>query len=130
FLFLKKKIGPATSLQFPDPLPSPMAVAPTPNASTTCGGTLTATAGASSVTFTGGTVPQAVGTTPGQCELSFDVVVGSANVLINSVPAGEVTPSQGPNSQAPEATLNVTGLAQLIGQKQFNPNFVHGYLPQ
>jgi hypothetical protein len=29
-------------------------------------------------------VPQAVGTTPGQCELSFDVVVGSANVLINS----------------------------------------------
>ena len=129
FYFLNNNIVDATSVQFTDPLPSPMVVAPTPNASTSCGGTLTATAGASSVSFTGGTVPHATGTTPGQCSLSFDVVVPSANVLINSVPAGEVTTSQGPNSQAAEATLNVTGLAPLIGGKSFSPNFVHGYLP-
>ena len=130
FYFLNNNIVDATSVQFVDPLPSPMQVAPTPNTATSCGGTLTAVPGATSVSFTGGTVPKAVGTTPGQCELSFDVIVPTANVLINSVPAGEVTSSQGPNSQAAEATLNVTGLAPIIGQKAFNPTFVHGYLPQ
>jgi uncharacterized repeat protein (TIGR01451 family) len=129
FYFLNNNVVPATSVQFTDPLPSPMVVAPTANASTTCGGTLTATPGASSVSFTGGTIPAAVNVTPGQCELSFDVVVPSANVLINSVPAGEVSTSQGPNSQATEATLNVTGLAPISGQKVFSPTFVHGYLP-
>ena len=130
FYFLNNNIVDATSVQFVDPLPSPMQVAPTPNAVSNCGGTLTATAGATSVSFTGGTVPKAVGTTPGQCALSFDVIVSTANVLINSVPAGEVTSSQGPNSQAAEATLNVTGLAPIVGQKAFSPAFVHGYLPQ
>ncbi len=130
FYFLNNNIVDATSVQFVDPLPSPMQVAPTPNAVSNCGGTLTAVPGATSVSFTGGTVPKAVGTTPGQCELSFDVIVATANVLINSVPAGEVTTSQGPNSQAAEATLNVTGLAPIVGQKVFNPAFVHGYLPQ
>ena len=130
FYFLNNNIVDATSVQFVDPLPSPMQVAPTPNAVSNCGGTLTAVPGATSVSFTGGTVPKAVGTTPGQCELSFDVVVATANVLINSVPAGEVTTSLGPNSQAAEATLNVTGLAPIVGQKVFNPTFVHGYLPQ
>jgi uncharacterized repeat protein (TIGR01451 family) len=129
FYFLNNNVVPATSVQFTDSLPSPMVVAPTANASTTCGGTLTATPGASSVTFAGGTIPAAVNVTPGQCELSFDVVVPSANVLINSVPAGEVSTSQGPNSQAAEATLNVTGLAPITGQKVFSPTFVHGYLP-
>src|SRR6187455_578333 len=117
FYFLNNNVVQATSVQFTDPLPSPMVVAPTATASTTCGGTLTATPGASSVSFTGGTIPAAVNVTPGQCELSFDVVVPSANVLINSVPAGEVSTSQGPNSQAAEATLNVTGLAPISGQK-------------
>jgi len=130
FYFLNNNIVDATSVQFVDPLPSPMQVAPTPNAVSNCGGTLTAVPGATSVSFTGGTVPKAVGTTPGQCELSFDVIVATANVLINSVPAGEVTTSQGPNSQAAEATLNVTGLAPIVGQKVFSPTFVHGYLPQ
>jgi uncharacterized repeat protein (TIGR01451 family) len=130
FYFLNNNIVDATSVQFVDPLPSPMQVAPTPNAVSNCGGTLTASPGATSVSFTGGTVPKAVGTTPGQCELSFDVIVATANVLINSVPAGEVTTSQGPNSQAAEATLNVTGLAPIVGQKVFSPTFVHGYLPQ
>ena len=130
FYFLNNNIVDATSVQFVDPLPSPMQVAPTPNAVSNCGGTLTAVPGATSVSFTGGTVPKAVDTTPGHCELSFDVVVATANVLINSVPAGEVTTSQGPNSQAAEATLNVTGLAPIVGQKVFSPAFVHGYLPQ
>jgi uncharacterized repeat protein (TIGR01451 family) len=130
FYFLNNNIVDATSVQFVDPLPSPMQVAPTPNAVSNCGGTLTAAPGATSVSFSGGTVPKAVGTTPGQCELSFDVIVATANVLINSVPAGEVTTSQGPNSQAAEATLNVTGLAPIVGQKVFSPTFVHGYLPQ
>ncbi len=130
FYFLNNNIVDATSVQFVDPLPSPMQVAPTPNAVSNCGGTLTAVPGATSVSFTGGTVPKAVDITPGHCELSFDVVVATANVLINSVPAGEVTSSQGPNSQAAEATLNVTGLAPIVGQKAFSTAFVHGYLPQ
>jgi len=61
-------------------------VAPTPNVVTNCGGTLTAVPGATSVSFSGGTVPKAVNTTPGQCDMSFDVVVPQPNVLINSVP--------------------------------------------
>jgi uncharacterized repeat protein (TIGR01451 family) len=129
FYFLNANIADATSLAFIDALPAGMFVAPTPNAVTGCGGTLTATAGATSVSFSGGTIPKAVDTTPGHCELSFDVVVPNPNVLINTVPAGEVTSSQGPNVQDAEATLNVTGLAPISGSKSFSPGFVHGYLP-
>ena len=129
FYFVNNSLSAATSLAFIDPLPTGMVVAPTPNAVTNCGGTLTATAGASSVSFSGGTIPAAVNTTPGQCDLSFDVVVASPSVLINTVPAGEVTSTQGSNLQDAEATLNVTGLAPISGTKQFSPAFVHGYLP-
>ena len=130
FYFLNANIADATSLAFVDSLPTGMQVAPTPNAVTNCGGTLTAVAGATSVSFSGGTLPKAIGTTPGQCDLSFDVIVLQPNVLINTVPAGEVTSSEGPNSQDAQATLNVTGLAPIIGTKTFGPlSFVHGYLP-
>ena len=130
FYFLNNGIANATALAFTDTLPAGMFVAPTPNVVTNCGGTLTAVAGATSVSFSGGTVPMAVGTEPGQCDMSFDVVVPSANVLINAIPVGAVTTSQGSNTQAAEATLNVTGLGPIAGQKVFTPNFVHGYLPQ
>jgi uncharacterized repeat protein (TIGR01451 family) len=133
FYFVNNSLSAATSLAFTDPLPTGMVVAPTPNIVTGgpngCGGTLTAVAGATSVSYTGGTIPAAAGTDPGECRISFDVVVANPSVLINSVPVGEVTSTQGSNLQAAEATLNVTGLAPINGTKQFSPTFVHGYLP-
>ena len=133
FFFLNANTSAATALAFIDPLPAGMVIAPTPNfqvgGGSGCGGSFSGNPGDAQVGYTGGTVPAASGTTPGACQISFDVISATPGVYINSVPAGEVTSSQGPNSQNADATLNVSALSPITGTKTFNPGNLHGYLP-
>jgi LPXTG-site transpeptidase (sortase) family protein len=107
-------------------------VAPTPNASTTCGGALTANAGGSSISLSGGTVPAQAGGVPGICTISVDVLAQSnTNTRTNTIPLTNVTGDvQGTgttiNAQA-NATATLQTLNLTIGVvKGFNPVLVYG----
>ena len=70
----------ANALSVTDPFPAGLVVAPTPNASTTCtGGTLTAAAGANSVTYSGGSVAAGA-----SCAVQVDVVAAAAGTYNNT----------------------------------------------
>jgi uncharacterized repeat protein (TIGR01451 family) len=125
--FLNANTSVASALAFTDVLPTGIVVAPSPSPSTTCGGSLAANSGDTSVSFSGGAIPAAVGATPGTCQVTFNVVATASDVYINTIEAGDVTSSEGSNSQDAEATLNVTALAPLTGSKSFAPAVLHGY---
>ena len=93
----------ATGLDVSDPLPSGVAVAATPNASTTCtGGTLTADAGTGTVAYTGGSV--AGGAT---CTVAVDVTASTAGTFLNTT--GDLTSSLG-NSGSASASLEAVSV--------------------
>ncbi|MEZ5485080.1 MAG: hypothetical protein R3F01_07980 [Lysobacteraceae bacterium] len=92
----------ASGLDFTDNLPAGMVVATPANASTTCiGGTLTANAGAMTVSYSGGTA--SAGTS---CSVQVDVQVQAAGTLNNT--SGDLTSSVG-NSGSASASLTVSG---------------------
>jgi uncharacterized repeat protein (TIGR01451 family) len=98
-----------------DSLPANLTVALVPNASTTCGGIVTATASASSVTLTGGTI-----TAGGSCNVKFDTVSNVAGTYVNTVPGGNLATTQGvTNSNPASATVNVLNPPTV--SKQFSP---------
>ena len=98
----------ATITSFTDNLPSGLVIANPPNASTTCaGGTLTATAGSSTITLTGGTIPHAVGGVPGTCTIKVNVTAVAPGSYTNALPAGALVTSGGNNTGSPGAVLGV-----------------------
>ena len=101
---------------FTDTLPSGVVVSG--GGSTTCGGVLTATAGSSTVTLTGGTIPA----NDGSCALTVDVVAASGGTYINSLPIGALVTSNGSNAAPVVATLTVSSsvVTPTLG-KAFNP---------
>jgi uncharacterized repeat protein (TIGR01451 family) len=108
-----------------DTLPSvaagAMIVAPTPNASTTCGGTLTATAGSGSVQLSGGSLPSVPqnASTSVTCTIIVDVVgtnSGTTGInLTNSIPTGNFG---GVNYPAVATNLTVTPNQPLYGSRK------------
>ena len=99
-----------------DTLPSGVVVSG--GASTTCGGTVTATAGSSAVTLTGGTIP-----VNGSCVLAVDVIAASGGSYINSLASGALVTSNGTNAAPAVATLTVNsvcGCHATLG-KAFSP---------
>lgn len=69
----------STGLNFNDPLTNGVTIAATPNAATTCsGGTLTAAAGGSSISYSGGTVPGGA-----VCTVSVDLVTTTSGTFNN-----------------------------------------------
>ncbi|TXI79019.1 MAG: DUF11 domain-containing protein [Dechloromonas sp.] len=87
-----------TSVVVTDPLPSGMVLATPPNAYTTCAGTtsVSATAGASTVSMSGGSIAGG-----GNCDLVFDVTAtGSAN-WVNTIPVGGISAAGGVINQSP-----------------------------
>ncbi len=78
----------ATSAAITDTFPTGLVVAGTPSPTNSCGGTFTATAGAGSVSLTGGSIPDAVGATPGSCSFTVKVVSASPSSYINNLPIG------------------------------------------
>ena len=102
-----------TALDFTDNLPAGMEVASPANASTTCtGGTITATAGATSVNYTGGSVTAGM-----TCTVSVDVTPTVAGALVNT--SEDLTSSLG-NSGTATDTLTVTVDAPTFA-KSFAP---------
>lgn len=84
-----------------DHLPAGMTVDGT--ASTTCGGTVDALKGSTSVTLTGGTIPA-----KGSCTVSVEVTPDCECPYYNSVSAGSLKTDNGNNAAAAVATLTVT----------------------
>jgi uncharacterized repeat protein (TIGR01451 family) len=92
-----------------DALPAGMVVASPPAASNTCGGSLTAVAGAASVSLANASI--AANAT---CRLQFDVVANVAGNLINTLPAAAFASAQNVGNPLPaSATLTATGTADL-----------------
>ena len=55
----------------------------------TCGGTITAVPGTTTLALSGGTVPAQSGPTPGSCTVSINVTATVVGNLVNMIPAGE-----------------------------------------
>ncbi|WP_420004415.1 choice-of-anchor D domain-containing protein [Arenibacterium sp. LLYu02] len=90
----------ASALDFSNTLVSGLLVAGTPNAATTCtGGTLTATAGSGSISYTGGSVSGGA-----TCTVTVDVAAASDGTYVNT--SGALTSSFG-TSTTSSATLTV-----------------------
>src|SRR5215207_441215 len=98
------------------------------NLSNTCGGSVTAAPGGTTLSLRGGTVPAQVGATPGSCTVSIDVTSSTPGNLINTLPAGALT-STGDggtvaNTSPASATLNVRGAQPLNVTKNFSPGTI------
>jgi uncharacterized repeat protein (TIGR01451 family) len=102
------------SAPFTDTLPSGVVVSG--NAGNTCGGAVTATAGSSAVTLTGGSIP-----VNGFCVLTVDVVAASGGNYINSLAVGTLVTSNGTNSAPAVATLTVPAPSSVTLGKAFSP---------
>jgi hypothetical protein len=84
-----------------DTLPSGVAISG--SGSTTCGGTVTAPAGGSTVTLTGGWIPA-----NGSCTVTVDVTAPGVGSFFNTLAAGALQTSNGNSSGPAIATLAVT----------------------
>lgn len=94
-----------TGIAFTDTYPSTNLKNATPtNLANTCGGTATATAGASTLSLTGGTIPAS-----GSCTVSVSVTSAVAGSYLNST--GAVTTTNAGTGTAATATLTVNALA-------------------
>ncbi|MDY7395980.1 hypothetical protein UMM65_12045 [Aureibaculum sp. 2210JD6-5] len=92
-----------TGATLTDNLPPGMVIAPTPNASTSCGGTITAVAGSSTFTASGMSIP--VGTS---CTITFDVVTTEYGVFTNTLDNTNFSNDQGVDlNNSTTATLTV-----------------------
>lgn len=93
-----------------DTLPSGMVVASTPNASATCGGSVIAVAGASTVSLSAGsTIPS-----NGSCVINVSLLAQSAGSLVNTLPVGALQTNNGNNGAAAIATLTVSAIAPPV----------------
>ncbi len=120
-------INPATITSFTDALTTMgagLVVASTPAATTTCGGTLTATVGTTSITLTGGTIPRAASAVaPGSCTITVPVLVGvttATGTRTNTVAVNGLQTSLGNNTAAFTANLSVTN--PIAVTKSFAPS--------
>ena len=95
------------------------------NLSNGCGGSVSAVAGGSTVSLSGGIVPAKVGSTNGSCIVAVDVTSTTASNLINTIPAGgsTATDSSGDlvaNTTPASATLQVSTVLPPSLNKNFN----------
>ncbi len=118
--------NPLTGTNFTDNLPNTVVVADPTNASTTCDlGTIAATPGNTSFSFSGGTIPARTAvSSPGSCTISVDVVGNTANQTINNnIPANAVVTTQGiSNDRSATGTLRVGNDGFNLIKQFVNPN--------
>lgn len=120
--------SPLAGLTFTDTLPAGLRVADPANATTTCGGSVSANPGDASFSLSGGSLPARAGTSPfspGQCSVRVNVVGGTVGVHTNSIPAY--------NGSNAAATVSATGtVANVPGTTVRNLNATSAtleYLP-
>jgi hypothetical protein len=92
------------------------------SASNTCGGTVTADTGSSTVTLTGGWIPAG-----NSCKVTVKVTAANRGNYINSVPAGGLKTSTGNNAAPAIATLsvNVPTILPPTLSKAFSPAVIY-----
>ena len=113
----------ATGAAFTDTLPAFLVISTPSVTSNTCGGTLTATAGTGTISLSGGSIPAISGTTAGTCTVMVNVTPLKAGIFLNTLPAGALQTSNGPNAAPTSATLAVNSSVTL--SKAFNPAIVN-----
>jgi uncharacterized repeat protein (TIGR01451 family) len=119
----------ATNASFTDSLATMgagVSVAASPAPTNTCGGALTAVAGASTLSLVGGTIAP-----NSSCQVTLPVLVAVTAITgtrINTIPAGSVTSSLGSNASAFSANLRI--LADIDVSKNFSANSTGGVVPQ
>ncbi len=99
-------------------------IATVPNFQTTCAGGAFSAIGARTFTFSGGTLPAAVGGVDGICTVSFDVTIDGTGgaTFTNTLPPNSVTTTQSfSNPAAISGTLNRV-INNLTINKSFAPN--------
>ena len=115
----------ATGAAITDTLPNGLVIAGTPNLTNGCGGAATATAGGTTVSLTGGSIPAAVGATAGSCNITVSVVSSAASSYVNVLSVGALSATQGGGTvtspQAAQATLTVNSYSAITGSKSFGP---------
>ncbi|HEY6248330.1 MAG TPA: choice-of-anchor D domain-containing protein [Candidatus Angelobacter sp.] len=94
---------------FADTLPANLVVATPPNASNTCGGTLTATAGAGSISFANPSLAA------GTCTIQVNVQSAVDNVYSNSVTINSADAGNGNTSSANLTVINAPTIAKAFG---------------
>jgi uncharacterized repeat protein (TIGR01451 family) len=101
---LSNTSGTAATLTAPliDTLPIGVEIAPTPNAITTCGGVVLATAGGSTLTLTGASI-----LANSFCTVTVDVTAPIGGSFFNSLVVGALKTSNGENAAPAVATLTV-----------------------
>ena len=132
-----ENINPLIDVSLLDTLPggtvNGVVVAPTPNATTNCGGGIvTVTPGGKTVSMSSGTIPAQVAGIPGICTIRVDVQgIGIPSIRDNVIPTADVSATiQGSNTtinpmEAAVAPFTITDLS--IGVvKGFNPLTVFG----
>ncbi|MCX7256077.1 MAG: hypothetical protein NTZ64_04895 [Polaromonas sp.] len=115
----------ATGLAFTNNFPAGMVVQSV--TSNSCGGTLTAAVGSSSVVMAGGTIPATVGSTTGQCVIILVVKATAPGTMVDVMAAGSVTTTnQGSNPTLSNATLTASTPSPLTATKIFGTAYIHG----
>lgn len=115
-----------TVVAFTDNLPAGLTVVGTPS-TPQCDGVISSTP--TSVTLTGGVVPQATSGTPGSCSISFTVTSAVSSTFTNTIPSGAlIAESPGgtvSNTLPANANLSVYALgAGVSGYKTFYPSTI------
>jgi len=94
----------------------------------TCGGSVTAVVGSTTLSLSGGTVPAQSGATPGSCTVSINVTSTTIGNLINTIPRGALTSTGGgttiTNTTPASATVNVNGVFPPAVSKSFSPSTI------
>ena len=105
-----------------------LAIASPMGLTNSCGGSVTAVAGSTKFSLSGGTVPAQVGIVPGSCTVSIIVTSTTAGNLINTIPEGALTSTgEGANitnTSPASATLNVAGTPVPSISKSFSPGTI------
>ncbi|MBL8311644.1 MAG: DUF11 domain-containing protein, partial [Burkholderiales bacterium] len=110
-----KSAVPQTNATLTDTFPTgggwTFAISNPANVANACGGTVTATVGAGSVSIAGATIPSGTVATPGECSFSVDVDVtgpsGDNGPVVNTIPPGALT------TAAPGVTNVVQAVASV-----------------
>ncbi len=115
---LMNNTGISTALTAPltDTLPAGMVIAPTPNASTTCGGIVTASAGTNTVTLAaaGATIPGFAGPLVGSCTVMVNVTAPTGGSFLNTLDVNALQTTGGINNLAPaSATLTIPSVSGI-----------------
>lgn len=116
-----------TNMAITDPLPLDHVISNPANATTTCGGTLTATPGTSMVALSGA----GLGTGATACQIALDVQAPSGTgTAANTIPANTLSTAEGVSYDlAATANLTRTTPGPLTLNKSFAPVFIEGGAP-